>query len=115
MTTRLKRSPLMLLGLAQRAGALERGIGSTQRAVRDGRARLVLLAQDASEVQLEKVMKLMRHRSIPRVTLGNRAELGAAVGAAPLSAVAVTDKNFANQLAGQLAVSVSPIDETERR
>lgn len=105
----------MLLGLAQRAGALERGTGSTQRAVRDGRARLVLVAQDASKVQLEKVIKLLRHRDIPKVTLGNRAELGAAVGSAPLSAVAVTNESFANQLAGRLAVSARTSDETERR
>jgi ribosomal protein L7Ae-like RNA K-turn-binding protein len=105
----------MLLGLAQRAGALERGTGSTQRAVRDGRARLVLFARDASEVQLEKVIKLLRHRDIPRVTVGDRAELGSAVGSAPLSAVAVTDENFARQLGGQLAISVRTSDETERR
>ena len=101
----------MLLGLAQRAGALERGTGSTQRAVRDGRARLVLVARDASEVQLEKVLKLLRHRDIPCVTVGDRAELGSAVGSAPLSAVAVTDENFASQLAGSVRTS----DETERR
>ena len=75
----------------------------------------MLLAQDASEVQLDKVLKILRHRGIPRVTLGSRAELGAAVGAAPLSAVAVTDESFASQLTGQLAVSMSTIDETERR
>lgn len=115
MTNRSKRSSFMLLGLARRAGALERGTGATQRAVRDGRARLVLLAQDASEVQLDKVLRLLRHRDTPRVTLGSRVELGAAVGSAPLSAVAVTDENFASQLAGHLAVSVGRHDETERR
>jgi ribosomal protein L7Ae-like RNA K-turn-binding protein len=115
MTSRSKRSALMLLGLARRAGALERGTGATQRAVRDGSARLVLLAQDASEVQLEKVLKLLRHRETPRGVLGSRAELGAAVGSAPLSAVAVTDKNLASQLVRQVAVNVSAHDETERR
>ncbi len=105
----------MLLGLAQRAGALERGTESAQRAVRDGRARLVLFARDASQVQMEKVMKILRHRGIPRVTLGSRAELGTAVGSAPLSAVAVTDKGFANELAGRLAVNVVKSNKTERR
>ena len=67
------------------------------------------------DFQLEKVMKLLRHRDIPRVTVGDRAELGSAVGSAPLSAVAVTDENFASQLGGQLAVSVRKSAETERR
>jgi len=105
----------MLLGLARRAGALESGTGSTQRAVRDGRARLVLLAQDASDVQREKVLKLLRYRETPRAYLGSRAELGAAVGSAPLSAVAVTGEHFARQLARQLAVSKGVNAETERR
>ena len=115
MTTRSKRSSLMLLGLARRAGALERGTAATQRAVRDGRALLVLLAEDASQVQLDKIVKLLRHRETPRVTLGSRVELGAAVGSAPLSAVAVTDKNFANRLGSQLAVNVGTNAQTERR
>ena len=113
MTSQSKRSAFALLGLARRAGALERGTGSTQRAVKDGRARLVLLAQDASQVQRDKVLKLLRHRETPRVVLGSRAELGAAVGSAPVSALAVTEAGFANQLVSQLAASVGTQNQTE--
>ena len=115
MKSRSKRSALALLGLARRAGALERGTGSTQRAVKDGRARLVLFADDASEVQRDKVLKLLRHRATPRVILGSRAELGAAVGSAPISAVAVTEAGFASRLASHLAANLGTNDETEKR
>lgn len=115
MTNRSKRSALALLGLARRAGALERGTGSTRRAVKDGRARLVLLAQDASEAQRDKVLKLLRHRETPRVILGSRAELGAAVGSAPVSAVAVTEAGFASRLANQLGANAGTNDQTEKR
>lgn len=40
----------------------------------------------------------MRDRAIPQVTLGDRDTLGAAVGLAPLSAVAVTDRALAERL-----------------
>ena len=113
--SRSTRSAFALLGLARRAGALERGTGSTQRAVKDGRARLVLLARDATQVQRDKVMKLLRHQETPRVVVGSRAELGAAVGSAPLSAVAVTEAGFASQLASQLAANGSAEIETEKR
>ncbi len=115
MKSQSKRSALALLGLARRAGALEPGTGSTQRAVKDGRAWLVLFAKDASAVQQHKVLKLLRHRETPRVTLGSRAELGAAVGSAPLSAVAVTEAGFARELASQLGASIPVNDDTEKR
>ena len=95
-------SPFALLGLAKRAGMLEHGTESTRRAVMDGRARLVVLARDAAEGQRDKVMKLVRHRATPNATLGTRRELGKAVGTAPVSAVAVTDKGFARRLVTEI-------------
>ena len=56
------RDPLALLGMARRAGALAYGTGSTRRALKEGRARLILFAQDASETQRDKVMKLSSTR-----------------------------------------------------
>lgn len=113
-TTRSKARALALLGIARRAGALERGTGSTQRAVRDGRARLVLLAADASDVQTERVLRLLRHRDTPRMTLGSRHELGAAVGAALISAVAVTEAGLAGRLVDQLSGQPGTSIESDR-
>jgi len=44
----------------------------------------------------------MRDRAIPQVTLGDRDTLGAAVGLAPLSAVAVTDRALAERLVAEI-------------
>ncbi len=96
--------PMALLGMARRAGALAYGTGSTKRAIKEGRARLVLFAQDASETQRDKVMRLLRHGKTPRATLGTREALGSAVGSAPVSAVAVTDREFAKELVARLGV-----------
>jgi len=101
---RRMRDPMALLGMARRAGALAYGTGSTRRALKEGRARLILFAQDASEGQREKVMKLLRHRRTPRVTVGTREALGSAVGSAPVSAVAVTDREFAKELVARLGI-----------
>src|SRR5688572_11051377 len=89
---------LELLGLAQRAGAVERGVDAARRAVREGRARLVLIAEDASAAQLKKITGLLEHRTVPCRVAGGRAELGAVVGDAALSAVAVTRGEFAESL-----------------
>ena len=87
METR-RSSALRLLGLARRAGAIAPGTEAVRRAIRDGEARLILMAQDVG--------------SIPRVTLGDRATLGSALGMAELSAVAVTQASFANRLVEEL-------------
>lgn len=108
--------PMALLGMARRAGALASGTGSTRRALKEGRARLVLFAQDASETQREKVMKLLRHRTTPRATLGTRQALGLAVGSAPVSAVAVTDREFAKELVARLGLKLGkPVENGTRR
>ena len=108
--------PMALLGLARRAGAVATGTGSTRRALKEGRARLVLLAQDASETQRDKVMKLLRHGKTPRATLGTRESLGSAVGSAPVSAVAITDKEFAKELVARLGLeSPLPVENGTRR
>jgi ribosomal protein L7Ae-like RNA K-turn-binding protein len=96
------RSALRLLGLARRAGAVAPGTEAVRRAIREGEARLILFATDASSVQLEKIRTTLHDRSIPRAVLGDRHTLGAAIGFAELSAVAITDRSFAQRLVAEL-------------
>ena len=89
---------LQILGLARRAGAVASGTDATRRSIRQADARLVLMAEDASPAQLDKIKRTMRHRMVPQVFLGDRATLGAAIGRAPIAAVAVTDASLAGRL-----------------
>jgi ribosomal protein L7Ae-like RNA K-turn-binding protein len=93
---------MQLLGLARRAGALAPGTESVRQSIRSGQARLVLLAGDASKVQLDKIGRTLHGRTIPRARLGDRNMVGAAVGLAPLSAVAVTSAPLAEQMVAEL-------------
>ncbi len=103
MSPRKKQAEgLALLGLAQRAGAIARGGEATRRAVERGEARLVVLARDASEAQVQKILRTMKDRSVDRRFVTSRSELGAALGVGPLSAVAVTRRAFARQLSRTL-------------
>lgn len=96
---------LRLLGLARRAGAVAPGTEAVRRAIREGEAQLILMAGDASSVQLEKIQTTLHGRSIPRVILGDRNTLGGAVGLAALSAVAVTNRSFAEPIVAALDVA----------
>ena len=108
---------LQLLGLARRAGSVAPGTDAARRAVRAGEARLILMAGDASSVQLDKIRSVLKNRPIPRGTLGDRAMLGAAVGRGPVSAVAVTADSFAEQLSAKLGLGggLMPEDAEEER
>ncbi|MEQ1856932.1 MAG: ribosomal L7Ae/L30e/S12e/Gadd45 family protein [Longimicrobiales bacterium] len=91
-----------LLGLARRAGGAVPGVEAVRQSVREGRARLVVLATDASAAQLEKVERTLAGRPAPRVNFGDRSGLGAALGLAPVSAVAVTSTALAGQILAEM-------------
>ena len=111
METRTTRTEVLgILGLARRAGSVVTGTGAVRDAVRAESARFVLLAEDAAEGQAGKVANLLRHRSVPWATWGTREELGRAVGAAPLSAIAIMNDGFARRLHAELRGDEGPDD-----
>ena len=96
---------LKLLGLAMRAGAVAMGTERARQALRSSTAKLVLVAHDASPAQLKKIEGIIRRAAVPTAVLGDRVDLGAAVGGPPLSAVAVTDARFAKEMLRRLAAA----------
>jgi len=96
--SRSSRELLGLLGLARRAGGIAAGTAAVRQSVREGRARLIVMAGDASGAQLDKIRSTIHNRTIPQVILGDRNTLGAAVGSAPLAAIAVTHGALADRL-----------------
>ena len=83
------------------------GTDAVRRSIRSGEAALVILAEDASPVQTQKVLRLLQHQDIPHVIVADRNRLGAALGAGPVSAVAVTISSLAEQLRRHLPRSGS--------
>jgi ribosomal protein L7Ae-like RNA K-turn-binding protein len=94
---------LGLLGLARRAGGVAPGTEAVRQAIRDGQAKLVLLAADASRAQIDKVQRTLAGRpEVPHAMFGDRDALGAALGVAPVTAVAVTHAALAGQMRAEL-------------
>jgi len=86
------------LGLARRAGGVAAGTEAVREAIRAGQAGLVVVATDASPTQSAKIRRTLAGHPVHHVSWGSQAELGAAVGLAPLSAVAVTHPRLAVQM-----------------
>ncbi|MEZ4414212.1 MAG: L7Ae/L30e/S12e/Gadd45 family ribosomal protein [Gemmatimonadota bacterium] len=92
-----------MLGLARRSGHVAPGTARAREAIRRGEARLVLVAADASPAQVDKVRKPAERHGIPLFVWGDRESLGRAVGAGPLSAVAVTRADLAKAVLARVA------------
>jgi ribosomal protein L7Ae-like RNA K-turn-binding protein len=89
--------------MAARAGAVLPGTERVREAARAGSLYLAILAEDASDNSRGKLEPLLQAVNIPYVRRFGRAELGAAIGKAPLSAVGVVDRPLADRLQALLA------------
>ncbi len=89
---------LQMLGLARRAGRIESGEFSTEKAVRFRKAQLVIVANDASENTKKNFSSLCAFYKVPIRIFSTKEELGHAIGQEMRASAAVTDENFARAL-----------------
>lgn len=71
-----------------KAGPKVAGVKQTQRAISDGKVRLVFLAEDADPRITEPVASLCKEKGVPVEHVSGMKELGSACGIAVGSAVA---------------------------
>jgi ribosomal protein L7Ae-like RNA K-turn-binding protein len=87
-----------MLGLAMRARKLISGEELVVQAVRNGQAKLVLLAADASANTAKRITDKCRHYGVACFTLGDRFELGRAIGKDARVTLAVADSSMAERI-----------------
>ena len=99
----MRETTLKFLGLMRRASALQAGENNAGEAVRGGKAKLLLLASDASDNARRRAESFVGGRSCLLLPLSfTKEELGAALGMGDCSMAAVTDLGFANALIKRL-------------
>ncbi len=86
------------LGLAKRAGAVAPGAFSAEKNVKAGRAKLVLVSEEASENTRKSFHDMCAYYQIPICIFGTKEELGRAIGRETCTSLAVTDPGFSAQL-----------------
>ncbi|MEG6615720.1 ribosomal L7Ae/L30e/S12e/Gadd45 family protein [Peptococcaceae bacterium 1198_IL3148] len=84
-----------MLGLCQRAGKLLSGDCQVKNSIKDNRAKLVILATDASERTKKDYIYLAKANKIPLIQFSSKTELGLSVGKARRAALSIIDTNFA--------------------
>ena len=100
----MREKALNLLGLMRRANAIAIGETNTGTAVRSGKAKLLLVAMDASENARHRAEGFAAGRGVTLVWLPfKKEEISAHVGVSGCSMAAVTDIGFANAFVKSLA------------
>ena len=87
-----------MLGLARRAGKTAGGAFLSEQALKKGKARLVLIAEDASENTRKQFLAMSSYRKVPVLIWGTKDVLGECTGNAQFSVLAITDSSFADAI-----------------
>lgn len=87
-----------LLSMAQRAGRIVSGAFATEKAVKEHKACLLLVAADASEETKRSYQILADRYAIPYQEVLTREELGGCLGKAYRAVAALLDEGFAKKL-----------------
>lgn len=93
---------LSLLGLAARSRNVVSGEFATENAVKEGKAKLVLVAEDASDNTKKLFTNKCTYYHVPLVFYGEKEALGHAMGKEVRSSLAITDSGFAKALMEQM-------------
>ena len=92
-----------MLGLAMRAGKVASGEFGTEKAVKEYKAYLVIVAAEASENTQKKFRNMCQFYKVPYLVFGTKEELGSIIGKEYRASLAVCDENFAKVIREHLA------------
>lgn len=102
-----------LLGLATKAGRVVSGEFMTEKAVKEGSARLVLVGADASANTKKNFRNMCEFYRVPYFEYGTKEELGHAMGKEMRASLAVVDDGFAKTLNKHLEATVNETEVAE--
>lgn len=89
---------LSLLSIAAKAGKVVSGSFLSEKALQEGNACLVIIAEDASDNTKKKFINKSTFYKVPYIVLGNSNSLGHLIGKQARTTVTVTDGGLAKQI-----------------
>lgn len=104
---------LNLLGLATKAGKIVSGEFSTEKAVKDGKARIVVVSEEASDNTRKMFTNMCTYYKVPIYFFGKKEELGHAMGKERRASLAILDEGFAKAVVKQMNMNGGSKYESE--
>ncbi|SEN33829.1 Ribosomal protein L7Ae [Paenibacillus sp. OV219] len=98
MTMTKKHKALSLLGMAMRAGKLVTGDETVLKAVKQGKAKIVIVAADASDNTKKKFRDKCATYNVKLIEAFDRITIGEAIGKSERVLLGVTDAGFSKSI-----------------
>lgn len=93
---------LSMLGLAAKAGKIASGEFSTEKAVKLFQARMIIVAEDASDNTRKMFEDMSRFYEVPMRVYGTKESLGQCIGKTYRASIAILDDGFARSVEKKL-------------
>lgn len=93
-----RKKILNLLGLATKAGKTASGEFMTEKSVKDGRASLVIVSEEASANTRKMFVNMCTYYKVPIYFFGKKEELGHSMGKEFRASLAIVDAGFSKAL-----------------
>ena len=93
---------LAMVGMAMKAGRVVSGEFSTEKAVKEGKAFLVIVSEAASDNTKKKFRNMCTYYEVPMYIYGTKEKLGHSMGKEFRASLAVTEEGFAKSIEKRL-------------
>ncbi len=107
-----RQKMLNLIGLATKAGKTASGEFSTEKAVKSGKAWLVIISEEASDNTKKMFTNMCTYYHVPFCVFGEKEELGHAMGKEMRASLAILDEGFAGALVKQMNINGGSVYES---
>lgn len=96
---------LNLLGLATKAGKIASGEFAAEKAVKSGKAHLVIVSEEASDNTRKMFQNMCTYYKVPIYFFGKKEELGHAMGKEMRASLALLDAGFSKAFVKQMELN----------
>ena len=103
----LQSKVLSMLGIAAKSGNVVSGEFSTEKAVKTGKAWLVIASEEASENTVKKFRNMTDFYEVPFYQYGSKEDLGRCIGKEFRASLAVCDANLAEAVEKKIQAELS--------
>lgn len=83
-----------MLGIGKKAGLLVLGETGCMQSIKKGKSKLVIVSSDASENTKDRILSLCNNHNVRYYVIGEKQELGYALGKSLSSIISITDSKF---------------------
>lgn len=95
-----------MLGLAQKAGKIASGEFSTEKAIKSGKASVVIVADDSSDNTKKMFKNMCDYYKVPVYYYSDKETLGHAIGKQFRASLAVIDEGFGKQIQKHMRIGL---------